>query len=180
MSADDEKIIPEIIKDLSKYDCDYVVDKHDELNAKYTYVYDEVPLMKLGERNGKSVKEYKNDMSFYNSAGKALISYGISPDHKGFRYAIESIRLLLVYGNDEYRMDHDVYPVISEWYNVSPGSVEHNIRNSIGNAWKRNFYNTEVKNNMSIFAEKPSNIKFLRHLAKITNYNLYDANIETI
>lgn len=175
VKAEKENIISDILTDLSRYECDFHLDKHDRY-MRYPFAYNEISYTRLGEKAGRSPEEYRKDMLFYGHASNALSSYGLSPRHKGFKYAIECIRLIIIYGIDDFTMSKDVYPMISKWYNVSENSIEHDVRNAIGQAWLES-QNTDIehKSNMAIFAKRPSNTRFLKHLAKITNYSLCDA-----
>lgn len=166
--------LTEIINDLSKYECAIHIDKNNS-GMNYAQEFTEHSYQKLGE-GCKSEVEYIADMDFYKNTSKILQEYGLSPKHKGFSYAIECIRLMNTYGMDVYTMDSDVYPVISKMYNVAPSSIEHNIRNAINISWVNlQKYNENDNNKINQFKKKPTNIKFLKHIAELTKYASIDA-----
>lgn len=169
VSTRDENIAGEIMKELAKYDCNYNIVKEESSN-KYTYMYQNLPYTRLGDITNRTNEQYRKDMNYYNSVGNILLSYGIKSNHKGFKYAIECIRLMNTYGIDNYSMTEDVYPVVSKWYNVTATSVEHNIRNAINNSWQNYSEDTSHYCDMKVFSRRPTNRKFLKHIAKITSY----------
>lgn len=169
VKAKDQNVIYDIMQDLSSYNCDMHLDKTDA-SKMYVFDFNETSYMKLGERIGRTSSEYKKDMQYFNFVSNILDAYGILSTHKGFRYAIECVRLMNTYGLENYTMENDVYPIVSRWYDTSPNSIEHNIRNAITNAWERNVSseNPEEKNEMVFFRTKPSNVKFLKHISRLT------------
>lgn len=171
----DDEVVSGIMRALSAFDCDIHVDKTDRAK-RYPSKYDSISFSRLGEKDGRKPSDYKKDMVFFKHASAALESYGLSSKHKGFRYAIECIRLIIVYGTDTYSLNKDVYPIVADWYMVTPACVEHNVRNAIICAWDRTRdCAQEYQSKMAIFASRPTNYKFLDHLAKITDYSLMDA-----
>jgi len=169
------EIVPDIMVALSKYDCDIRIEQQ-EAKKKYPFSYADLSFLKLGEKKGRTPLQYKNEMKLFQHAGLVLNNFGISCKHKGYVYAVECIRLINTYGMDDYSMDSDVYPVVGEWYGVSPNSIEHNIRNAINIAWEKACDRDDFTScPIAHFSKKPSNIKFLKHVAKITNYSLCDA-----
>lgn len=165
----------EIIKDISQYDCEIKISKEEE-ELPYSFNFSETAYHKLGEKRGRTVDEYKRDLDLYNYLSKVLKEYGISEKHKGFRFAIECIRLIHMYGVEKYTLDADVYPIVSKWYDVTQSCIEHNIRNAISTSWNHNKdKKIDEKNKMSSFDEKPTNLKFLRHVADRTNYAIINA-----
>lgn len=166
--ANSEEVASRIMKDLAKYNCNYSLVK-EEMSMKYTQLYDKLPFSRLGDVTIRSNSEYKKDMKYYEGVGKILSSYGLLPTQKGYKYSIECIRLINLYGLDNFSMKDDVYPVISNWYKVSQTSVEHNIRNAIYWAWSKWEENIDLSSNMKHFKSRPSNVKFLKHIAKISS-----------
>jgi len=173
-------IVPDIMVALAKYDCDIKIEKQSS-PREYPFTYADLSLLKLGEKKGRSPEQYKSEMKLFKHAGLVLNNFGISSKHKGFVYAVECIRLINTYGMDDFKMDSDVYPIVGEWYGVTPNSVEHNIRNAINIAWDKAMSRGDFeKAPISFFQKKPTNIKFLKHVAKVTNYSLYDAECAII
>ena len=169
--------INNIMSDLSIYDCDMHLDKIENKNfANYTYKQREVAGHKIGEKVGKTLSEYKNDLNFYNCVGAILDSFGINKEHKGYRYSVECVRLMNTYGSGNFTMKKDIYPTVSQWYNTIPSTIEHNIRNAIDSSWKENSELPSFRQNeMKTFAKKPSNMKFLSHICRLTFMIYIDA-----
>ena len=169
VSVKNEEIAGAIMNDLANYDCNYNIVKEESSN-KYTYMYQNLPYTRLGDISNRTNEQYRKDMHYYNSVGNILLSYGIKSNHIGFKYAIECIRLMNTYGIDNYSMTEDVYPVVSKWYNVTATSVEHGIRNAINNSWEKLNDDSSYYSDMKVFTRKPTNRKFLKHIAKISSY----------
>ena len=169
VSTRNEHIAGEIMNELEKFDCNYNIVKDDTSN-KYSYMYQNLPYTRLGDISNRTNEQYRKDMNYYNSVGNILLSYGIKSNHIGFKYAIECIRLINTYGIDNYSMAEDIYPVISKWYNVTSTSVEHSIRNAINNSWDKHIEDSSYNSDMKVFNKKPTNRKFLKHIAKISSY----------
>ncbi len=169
VSVKNEDIAGDIMKCLGEYDCEYSIWKEDVSNS-YSFMINDIPYTRLGDVKSRTNKEYRKDMELYKNVSKILSSFGIKSTQLGFKYIIESIRLINIYGLYNYSLSEDVYPVISKWYNVSTSSVEHNIRNSIESSWKRYTEDSHQKSGMSFFLRKPTNLKFLDHIAKISTY----------
>ena len=166
----------EIIRLLSKFDCEITINRSD-VPQKYVFGCNDVSFSKLGERVGRTPEEYQRDMDYFDTISEILNKFGLSPNHKGFRYAIEGIRLITTYGLDDFNMNNDIYPIIAKWYGVSETSVEHNIRNSISAAWDRMITSPEkYRSSISVFMNKPTNVKFLKYIARMTNYSFNDAS----
>lgn len=155
---------------LSKYDCKYSLGQEDK-QIDYDHKYKEFPYTKLGEKTGRTKDEFKKDLDYYNKVSKILKGFGLTPTHLGFKYSIECVRLMNNYGMESYTMDEDVYPLIAQWYQVTPSAVEHNIRNAINHAWD-NAHEEELAIDSEItgFKKKPTNVKFLKHIARLTTY----------
>lgn len=177
VKTSEEDVANAIVNDLSRYECNYQIGKDDKM-PEYNFNYQSIPYTKLFETRNRTPDQYKKDITYFNYIGNVLTAYGLSSKHKGYKYCVECIRLMNIYGLDSYSMVKDVYPVVSSWYEVSPSSIEHNIRNAINNSWKRcneeNALNKE-NNCINMFKRKPTNIVFLKHIAKVTNYLIYDA-----
>lgn len=169
-----EDVIGQIIKDLRKYNCDYNLVKESVRKNGYYEIKDYMPTQ-LCDNDTVSNSESKTYMKYYRSVGKILLLYGIPSHQLGFKYIIECVRLMNSLGLDNYSLQNDVYPLIAEWYEVSATSVEHNIRNSINYAWNLFMNGDVVNNDMKYFKMKPTNLKFLRHVAKITSINIADS-----
>ena len=174
VSAKNEEIAGDIMKCLANYDCQYNIVKED-VSKNYTYMIKDIPYTRLGDVNTRTNRQYRKDMDFYKSVGNILLSFGIKSTQLGFKYIIESIRLINIYGLNNYSLSEDVYPVISKWYDVSSSSVEHNIRNSIDSSWSRYVQGEQIKCGMSCFLKRPTNLKFLDHIAKISAYLVADS-----
>ena len=168
VSVKNEDDVSSLLNDINKYDCKYNIEK-DDSKDKYNFMYKELPYGKLGEKYGRTKEEYQKDLKYYDAVSKLLESYGMDSNYKGFKYSVECIRLINAYGIESYTMDFDVYPLVSKWYNVTPQSIEHNIRNAINNSWRDYESGKRPDSLISIFNRKPTNIKFLKHIAKTTN-----------
>lgn len=173
----DLETINNIMSDLSIYNCDMHLDKYDDQAvASYNHTRKEYMGQRLGERVGKTLSDYKKDMNFYNCVGTILDSFGINKDHKGYRYAVECVRLINTFGTGNFTMKEDVYPPISKWYNTLPSAIEHNIRNAIDSSWRANLeLPGNRKSEMRVFKRKPSNVKFLSHISRLTFMIYMDA-----
>ena len=174
VSTRSEEIAANIMKCLAEYDCKYNIVK-DDVSKNYTYLINDIPYTRLGDINTRTNSQYKKDMKFYKNVGNILLSFGIKSTQLGFKYIIESIRLINIYGFNNFSLTEDVYPVISRWYDVSSSSVEHNIRNSIDSSWNRYIKDIHAKTGMSCFLTRPTNMKFLDHIAKISSYLVADS-----
>lgn len=169
-----EDVASQIIKDLKKYNCDYnLVKENVRTNGLYEYK-NNMPT-KLCEDDVVSKNDKNANMKYYRSVGKILLLYGIPSHQLGFKYLIECVRLMNSFGMDNYSLRNDVYPLVAEWYDVSETSIEHNIRNSINYAWDLFMKGDVINNDMKYFRNKPTNLKFLRHIAKITSINIADS-----
>lgn len=168
IKSNEISVVNKIIKSISSYDCEIHLDNKDS-EKSYDFRYNELSNHKLCESVGRSDLDTSRDMNFYNFVSKILEEYGLSKEHKGFKYAIECIRLINTYGLGNYTMEKDIYPAVSSWYNTSICSVEHNIRNAISFSWD-NYVNSESENEseMKNFARKPSNSRFLGHISRLT------------
>lgn len=174
VTTKNEDVAAKIIKDLKKYNCDYKLVKEDKPNNGF-YTYSNYLPSRLSEKDNVSKKEYNSNMKYYRSVGNILLLYGIPSHQLGFKYLIECVRLMNSYGIDNYSLGNDIYPLVAEWYNTSSTSVEHNIRNSINYAWSMFQRGDVINNDMKYFKIKPTNLKFLRHIVKITSLNIAES-----
>lgn len=173
VTAKNEDVAVKIMKDLKKYNCDYNLVKENVNKGFYGTKYN-IPIS-LNEKDNVTKKEKNQNIEYYRSVGKILLLYGIPSHQLGFKYLIECVRLMNSFGIDNYSLQNDIYPLVAEWYNVSNTSIEHNIRNSINYAWDMFQKGDVVSNDMKYFRIRPTNLKFLRHIAKITSLNIADA-----
>lgn len=67
--------------------------------------------------------------NFYIKTYKYLLSYGFSPLHKGFKIIIEAV-MLLCECKHKYSFGI-IYSMIAQKNNISPISVQKNIKNAI-------------------------------------------------
>lgn len=169
-----EDVASEIMKDLRKYNCDYNLVK-ENVRKKGLYEFSYKTPIKLSEKDRVSKKEDKDNMNYYKSVGNLLLLYGIPSHQLGFKYLIECVRLMNSFGLDNYSLQTDIYPLVAEWYDASPASIEHNIRNSINYAWNLFVKGDVINNNMRYFKIKPTNLKFLKHIAKITSTHIAES-----
>ena len=169
VTTPNDEIAGDIMKMLATFNCNYSIVKDDK-SRNYSYLINDIPYSRLCDIKGKTNKQYRKDMDTYKSVGNILLSFGIKSSQLGFKYIIESIRLINIYGMNNYSLSEDVYPVISKWYNVSPTSIEHNIRNSINSSWDRYVEDSQQRCGMSCFLRRPTNLKFLDHIARISSY----------
>lgn len=168
IKVDDVETINNIMHDLSYYNCDIHMDKKDPSKI-YTFEFNHNSYNRLGERKGRTTEEFKNDMNYFNYVSKILEAFGISYTQKGFRYIVECVRLMNTFGLENYTMEKDVYPIVSKWYGTNVSSIEHNIRNAISCAWDKNKDVTDSeKSQMRFFEKRPSNVKFLKHICRLT------------
>ena len=164
----DLKIVNEIMNELSLYDCEMHLDKRN-CDTMYNFSFNESSGHRLAESVGRTKYDTSRDMNFYNFVANILEGFGLSREHKGFKYAIECVRLINTYGLGNYTMEKDIYPVVSSWYNTNIRSVEHNIRNAIDFSWKKHEQsNSNSDSEIKMFKSKPSNVKFLNHISKLT------------
>lgn len=168
IKSKDLKIVNEIMNELSLYDCEMHLDKR-ETDRLYNFTFNEMSGHRLAESVGRTRLDASRDMSFYNFVANILEGFGLNKDHKGFKYAIECVRLINTYGLGNYTMEKDIYPAVSSWYNTNVRSVEHNIRNAIDFSWKKYLENEDfIDSEIKTFSSKPSNVKFLNHISKLT------------
>ena len=171
----DDSTACNIMYDLSKYDCDYNLVKEDK-NASYSPMYKDLPYARLGDNIYRTNIQYRKDMEYYRSLTDVLMEFGLPNNQIGFKYIIESVRLINTYGMEGFSLNKDIYPIIAKWYLVSTNSVEHNIRNCINCGWFNYQNNPHLHNDMEIFDKKPTNMKFLKYVAKISAYVIAEAS----
>lgn len=167
IKSQDVKIISEIMSELSLYDCEMHLDKKDS-DKMYNFSFNETSSHKLAESLGRTTLDRSRDMGFYSFVSNILEGFGLSKEHKGFKYAIECVRLINTYGLGNFTMEKDIYPAVSAWYNTNPRSVEHNIRNAIEFSWNKHIKGKDKDSEIKTFACKPSNARFLNHISKLT------------
>ena len=159
-----------LLQDLSKFNCKYqLIDDVGE-----GYLFEEKMVSKVSDITEKRKHFNKAELKQHNRIGNILSSYGLSSTNLGYSYAIDAIKLINAYGINNYSMMSDIYPGVADIYNVTPMSVEHNIRNSIYKAW--NAFQDGYNDNTGIaqFRKRPTNKKFLEHIAKKSNYVIAD------
>ena len=92
-----------------------------------------------------------------------LLKCHINSRYKGYSYIPEAVRIMDQFSKDcnqTIRMAKDVYPVIAEKYETSPGNIEAAIRSTIDRCWRNNrMYVQEILGYRPI--KCPSNIEFL-------------------
>lgn len=166
VSAKNYDIANQLLNDLSNYDCKYqLIDSESS-----GYEYNDIFSSKVNDITDINKHKYKADVKQSNRIGNILSSYGLSSTNLGFTYAIDAIKLMNAYGINNYSMTADIYPGVADLHKVTSMSVEHNIRNSIYKAWT-SFENGDLDNaGISLFKRRPSNKKFLEHIAKKSNY----------
>ena len=170
VSVPDKITAAKVIKSISGYDCQFTMEKNDE-TEKYPLSNIDAVYSRLSEPNALVLPANVDEVQFYRNVTGIIERFGISPKHKGFMYSIECVKLIMAYGMKDYKMDIDIYPVVSEIYDVSANSVEHNIRNAITQAWC-NYNSKDAHTDMGVFTKRPTNIRFLKYIASITTYSL--------
>lgn len=103
------------------------------------------------------------------SVSGALLKVGVPPSAKGFVYLRRAVCLALE-SDAPLTLSRDIYPVIAEYFSVTPASVERAIRLAIGSAVDRGRYSDmdEVLRGgcSSSDTEKPRNAEFIFGIAE--------------
>ncbi|MCM1506571.1 MAG: sporulation initiation factor Spo0A C-terminal domain-containing protein [Ruminococcus flavefaciens] len=90
---------------------------------------------------------------------KMLLYMGFQANHKGYRYTVESILLILDNPEFAYGFNYKLYPVIAKKHNVTPLSVERALRTAISSAYDRNYRKFEEFFEYKL--QKPTNTEFV-------------------
>ena len=138
----------------------------------------------LADISGWLVKEctsidasYEKYQSFYIPATETLKEFGIRLKYNGYAYILEAVKILIERNTFDVRLNADVYPVIALKYHIDQAdSIEHNIRNAIGAAYRAN-ERCPGCNMMKIFDRKPTNKQFLMHIADSVRYSMMENRI---
>ncbi len=98
-----------------------------------------------------------------------LISIGILPNIKGYRYTIEAIKILINDPDIINSVTKDLYPKVSEIFKTTPNKVERAIRHGIEISFNRG--NKEVLNRLFVLPlasgkTKSTNSEFLSGIAE--------------
>lgn len=103
------------------------------------------------------------------SVSGVLLKVGVPPSAKGFVYLRRAVCLVLT-DDKPLTLSRDIYPVIAEYFCVTPQSVERAIRLAIGSAIDRAGYSgmDEVLRGgcPSPEKEKPRNAEFIFGMAE--------------
>jgi len=103
-----------------------------------------------------------NSAKIYNSIPEALLAFGLSPKRIGYKYLQDCLELCMNFNKKSFIcFKLDIYPQISEIYNVSMGAVEKAIRSSLKEAYSKF---PELFNNDSFKLVHPTNNQFINFL----------------
>lgn len=98
------------------------------------------------------------------SASEMLLYIGFQVNLKGYRYAIESVLMILENPEIAYQFNNALYPMIAEKHNVAPLSVERALRTSIESAYDRN--QCKFEDIFGYKLQKPTNTEFITFCAE--------------
>ena len=119
-------------------------------------------------------RAYNRYQSFYVPLSDALKDFGIRIEYNGYAYILEAVRIIIERNNLDLSLKTDVYPPIARKYHIrQTDSIEHNIRNAIGAAYRDNI-KEPGSNMMGIFHRKPTSKQFLMYLADYVRRSMYE------
>lgn len=113
----------------------------------------------------------KNNMIFCS-----LISLGIKPSSKGYRYLSEIICDYLS-GKDILPLKYRGYPRLCAKFNVSADSIDKNIQNCISKAWldgDLDMLYKEFGNTIDSDKGKPTAKQFIMHVCEKLRYGIVE------
>ena len=117
---------------------------------------------------------YNRYQSFYVPLSDALKDFGIRIEYNGYAYIQEAVRIIIERNNLDLNLKTDVYSPIARKYSVRhTDSIEHNIRNAIGAAYRDNL-KRPGSNLMGMFHRKPTSKQFLMYLADYVRRSMYE------
>ncbi len=121
-----------------------------------------------------SKEEYERYQAFYNPATEILRKMGIRPEHIGYSYILDAVKIVIDRKTYEVRLKNDIYPLLSMKYHIrNIGSIEHGIRNAINAAYTD--YQREPSNNdMGVFPKRPTNKQFILYISDAVNLAMMD------
>ncbi|MBR1823351.1 MAG: sporulation initiation factor Spo0A C-terminal domain-containing protein [Ruminococcus sp.] len=108
---------------------------------------------------------------------RSLLSLGISPGIKGFRYLIKAISLCVSNDMPRGSFSKDIYPKIAKSYRTSSSSVERAVRHAISTGWARHdqkICTSIFGNSISGETESPSNVVFISAVSEWLRLHLDD------
>lgn len=113
-------------------------------------------------------------MELERAISRLLLRLGISPKLLGYKYLVESIKL--VYANNKYLrcITTQLYPTVAEKYNTTAINVDRAIRHSISITFQKK--DEELLNEIfsyvtSFKSWKPSNSEFILTMAEYIRIN---------
>ena len=119
-------------------------------------------------------EDYERYQAFYTPATEVLRKMGIRPEHTGYSYILDAVKIVIDRKTYEIRLKNDVYPLLSMKYRVrQSGSIEHGIRNAI-NAAYTDYMRDPGSNAMGVFLKRPTNKQFILYVAEAVNLSMME------
>ena len=116
-------------------------------------------VLQIASENGDTQNPPTKKISIQKDPNEILLSLGIRPKIKGFKY----IKYILVSKyNDESRITREIYPDVAKKFHTTPSRVERAIRHAIQSSY---FHSKNAEVYTSIFGEMddvpPTNGEFI-------------------
>ena len=107
----------------------------------------------------------------YPEITKLLLKSGVSPAHSGFKYICEAVVQIANDPTILHRVVKGLYANIGKKFNVTPASVERNIRHAIESAADTESFQKVIRGYCPEYSLKPTNSQFLALVNEILMNN---------